>query len=105
MCTLIRDELKVSERLAMQLQINELYIVITVNTINHELLALEYETLSCCIDERLVRADVADRVDNFFENMERSFLVKTNALCLSDFLRDADNYIDTLRDEEGRVFL
>ncbi|MBD9362925.1 hypothetical protein [Methylomonas fluvii] len=102
----ITDAFRVKPKLVDQLAIDRLWIVITMNVDNHEVVSLDYQNAFAeCLRTAQTKPMHKGRIERFMSKLDREFLTKTNVTNLIDFYDDADKYINTLRDEEGRLFL
>jgi len=102
----ITDAVLVANWLVQQIGAKELCIVATMDVDTGELLSLDYQN---CFPDSHRTINMSPRSKNklerFFDRLNREFLCQCGAQSLAAFYHDADNYIDTLRDAEGRVFL
>ncbi|WP_445368831.1 hypothetical protein ACH5Y9_05435 [Methylomonas sp. BW4-1] len=107
----ITDAFRVKPELEHQLATDCLWIVVTMNVDNGELVSLDYQNaFDECSRTACLRAEPSKplhkgRIERFVSKLDREFLTKTNVTNLTDFYHDAYSYIATIRDEEGRVFL
>lgn len=102
----ITDAFRVKPQLERQLATNCLWIIATMDIDSGELVSLDYQNAFAeCLRTAPSRPAQKGRIERFIGRFDRELLMKTQATSLAEFYTAADKYIDTLRDDEGRVFL
>ncbi|MDT4329780.1 hypothetical protein RPD76_07650 [Methylomonas sp. MV1] len=97
---------RAKQKLERQLHVPQLWLVIAVDIVTGELTTLDYRESEQGLEASgSAWKSIKSRVENFIAKLDRELLTVTGAESLADFYHEADNYIDTLRDAEGRVFL
>lgn len=102
----ITDAFRVKPSLEHQLATNCLWVVVTMDVDNNKLVALDFQNAFAeCLRSAPNKPSHKGKIERFMGKLDREFLMTTQVTNLIDFRHDVDNYIDTLRDDEGRVFL
>ncbi|MDT4328522.1 hypothetical protein ACQE3D_10760 [Methylomonas sp. MS20] len=103
------DAFLINRRLAKRLQTDQLWVVVKLDTESRELFSLDYQN-AFAEPERSIYRPVSEPhvkgvLELFLSKFDRAVLQKTEATTMDQLLYDTREFLDILRNAEGRVFL
>lgn len=106
MSHIFTDGFLIKPRLAKQLDITRLWVVLRMDVNTGELLSLDYQNEFA--EQRpaySVRPGIKGKLEIFLGKLDRAVLTKTTATTIDNLLCDTHEFLILNRDAEGRVLL
>lgn len=100
------DGFLIKPRLAKRLEMTPLWVVFRIDVDTGELLSLDYQ--NAFVEQRQAysaRPGIKGKIEFFLGKLDRAVLMKTEATTMDQLLYDTREFLDILRNAEGRVIL